>query len=252
MIEVRNIYKSFGDREVLKDISARFEAGRTNVIIGASGSGKSTLARCMVGLIEPDSGEILYDGENFLEMSRGEKRTLRKEIGFLFQGGALFDFMNVSQNVRFPLDMFTQMSMKEKQMRVDMVLERVELSHAKELYPAELSGGMKKRVGIARAISPNPKYLFCDEPNSGLDPQTSIIIDNLIAQITEEYNITTLVITHDMNSVIEIGEYIMFIHHGEKSWEGDKSSILETTNKEVVDFVYASEFMKKVRKEKPG
>lgn len=247
MIEVRDLHKSFGDHVVLKGISATFEAGRANVIIGASGSGKSTLARCLVGLVNPDSGEVLYDGRNFLKMNTHARKMLRREVGFLFQGGALFDFMTVEDNVKFPLDMLTKQSSKEKQERVDFVLERVELSHAKKLFPAELSGGMKKRVGIARAIATKPKYLFCDEPNSGLDPQTSIVIDTLIQQITHEYNITTLIITHDMNSVIEIGEYILFIHKGEKSWEGDNVSILETTNQDVLDFVYASSFMKKAR-----
>lgn len=247
MIEVKNLYKSFGDKAVLKDISAVFEARKTNLIIGASGSGKSTLARCLIGLVEPDSGEVLFDGRDFLKMNLSEKKELRTEVGFLFQGSALFDFMTVEQNVRFPLDMFTKMTMKEKQFRVDQVLERVELSEANKLYPAELSGGMKKRVGIARAISPKPKYLFCDEPNSGLDPQTSIVIDNLIHEITVENQMTTLVITHDMNSVIEIGEYILFIHQGYKAWEGDNKDILRTENKEVLDFVYASEFMKKAR-----
>ncbi|MEZ4720336.1 MAG: ATP-binding cassette domain-containing protein [Flavobacteriales bacterium] len=247
MIEVKNLSKSFGEKTVLEDISVVFEAGKTNLIIGASGSGKSTLARCLIGLVAPDSGEVLYDGRDFLKMDINEKQELRTEVGFLFQGSALFDFMTVEQNVRFPLDMFTKMTLKEKQQRVDQVLERVELSHANKLYPAELSGGMKKRVGIARAISPKPKYLFCDEPNSGLDPQTSIVIDNLIHEITVENEMTTVVITHDMNSVIEIGEYILFIHQGHKAWEGNNHDILRTENKEVLDFVYASEFMKKAR-----
>lgn len=247
MIEVRHLHKSFGGKKVLEDISAVFEAGKTNLIIGASGSGKSTLARCLVGLIEPDEGEVLYDGRDFLLMSRNEKKFIRREVGFLFQGSALFDYMTVEQNIRFPLDMLTDMSTKEKVARVNFVLDRVELPGANKLFPAELSGGMKKRVGIARAIAPNPRYLFCDEPNSGLDPQTSIVIDALIHEITQEYNITTLIITHDMNSVFEIGEYIMFIHHGKKWWEGNNASILKTDNKEVQDFVYASEFMKRIR-----
>lgn len=248
MIEVRNLSKAFGDNEVLKDISVTFDAGKTNLIIGASGSGKSTLARCLIGLVAPDAGEVLYDGRSFLGMNLNERKAIRREVGFLFQAGALFDFMNVEQNVRFPLDMLTDMTLKEKNQRVADVLERVELSHAGKLFPGELSGGMKKRVGIARAISPNPRYLFCDEPNSGLDPQTSIVIDNLIHEITKEYNTTTLIITHDMNSVIEIGEHIIFIHQGRKSWEGDNISILETDNQDVIDFVYASSFMKKARK----
>jgi phospholipid/cholesterol/gamma-HCH transport system ATP-binding protein len=248
MIEVSGLSKAFGDKEVLKDISVTFDAGKTNLIIGASGSGKSTLARCLIGLVDPDTGTVLYDGRNFLDMNLKERKMLRREVGFLFQGSALFDFMTVEQNVQFPLNMLTSMTAKEKEVRVDEVLERVELSNAGKLFPGELSGGMKKRVGIARAISPNPTYLFCDEPNSGLDPQTSIVIDKLIHEITLEYNTTTVIITHDMNSVIDIGDQILFIHNGRKSWEGDKISILETDNKEVLDFVYASEFMKKARK----
>lgn len=248
MIEVSGLSKAFGDKEVLKDISVTFDAGKTNLIIGASGSGKSTLARCLIGLVDPDTGTVLYDGRNFIDMNLKERKMLRREVGFLFQGSALFDFMTVEQNVQFPLDMLTSMTVKEKEVRVDEVLERVELSNAGKLFPGELSGGMKKRVGIARAISPNPTYLFCDEPNSGLDPQTSIVIDKLIHEITLEYNTTTVIITHDMNSVIDIGDQILFIHNGRKSWEGDKVSILETDNKEVLDFVYASEFMKKARK----
>ena len=248
MIEVKGLYKSFGEKEILKDVSVVFEAGKTNLIIGASGSGKSTLARCLIGLVKPNQGEVLYSGEDFLRMSLNEMKEIRKDVGFLFQGSALFDFMTVAENVRFPLDMLTNMSMSEKRQRVDEVLERVELSHAHKLLPAELSGGMKKRVGIARAISSRPKYLFCDEPNSGLDPLTSIVIDKLIHELTIEYNTTTMIITHDMNSVLEIGEHILFIYQGEKAWEGDKNEILETNNEVVLDFVYASEFMKKARK----
>jgi phospholipid/cholesterol/gamma-HCH transport system ATP-binding protein len=243
MIEVVGLNKSFGDNHVLKDISAVFETGKTSLIIGASGSGKSTLARCLVGLITPESGRMLYDGRDFLELSNKEKKELRTEIGFLFQGSALFDFMTVEENIRFPLDMLTNLTKKEKQMRVDEVLERVEMPTSHKLFPSELSGGMKKRVGIARAISPQPKYLFCDEPNSGLDPQTSIVIDNLIHEITVEYNITTLVISHDMNSVMEIGEYILFIHKGDKWWEGDNQKILKTDNEELLSFVNASGFL---------
>ncbi|HAQ71678.1 MAG TPA: ABC transporter ATP-binding protein [Flavobacteriales bacterium] len=243
MIEVVGLNKSFGDNHVLKDISAVFKTGKTSLIIGASGSGKSTLARCLVGLITPESGRMLYDGRDFLELSNKEKKELRTEIGFLFQGSALFDFMTVEENIRFPLDMLTDLTKKEKQMRVDEVLERVEMPTSHKLFPSELSGGMKKRVGIARAISPQPKYLFCDEPNSGLDPQTSIVIDNLIHEITVEYNITTLVISHDMNSVMEIGEYILFIHKGDKWWEGDNQKILKTENEELLSFVNASGFL---------
>jgi len=248
MIEVKGLYKAFGDKEILKNISVYFEAGKTNLIIGASGSGKSTLARCLIGLVKPDQGEVLYGGKDFLTMTMSEKKEVRREVGFLFQGSALFDFMTVAENVRFPLDMLTNMTIAEKKQRVDQVLERVELSHAHKLLPAELSGGMKKRVGIARAISSRPKYLFCDEPNSGLDPLTSIVIDKLIHELTIEYNTTTMIITHDMNSVLEIGEHILFIHQGEKAWEGDKNEILETESEVVLDFVYASEFMKKARK----
>lgn len=247
MIEVKGLSKAFGEKEVLKNISAKFEAGVTSLIIGASGSGKSTLARCLVGLIDPDEGEVLYDGRDFVHMTTKQRKTVRKEIGFLFQGSALFDYLTVRENVRFPLDILTDMTAKEKEMRVDTVLERVELTDAHALYPSELSGGMKKRVGIARAISPKPKYLFCDEPNSGLDPQTSIVIDSLIQEITKENEMTTLVITHDMNSVIEIGEYIMFIHFGEKWWEGTNEEIMKTDNQEILDFVNASGMMTRKR-----
>ena len=247
MIEVTGLYKSFGENKVLDDITSSFEEGKTSLIIGASGSGKSTLARCLVGLVAPDEGGVLFDGRDFLGMTGKERRGMLKEVGFLFQGSALFDFMTVEENIRFPLDMLTKMSTYEKAARVQFVLDRVELKDAHKLFPSELSGGMKKRVGIARAIAPNPKYLFCDEPNSGLDPQTSIVIDNLIHEITQESNITTVVITHDMNSVIEVGDYIMFLHQGKNWWEGDNKSILKTENQEVLDFVYASEFMKKIK-----
>ncbi len=247
MIEVTGLYKSFGENKVLDDITSSFEEGKTSLIIGASGSGKSTLARCLVGLVAPDEGGVLFDGRDFLGMTGKERRGILKEVGFLFQGSALFDFMTVEENIRFPLDMLTKMSTDEKAERVQFVLDRVELKDAHKLFPSELSGGMKKRVGIARAIAPNPKYLFCDEPNSGLDPQTSIVIDNLIHEITQESNITTVVITHDMNSVIEVGDYIMFLHQGKNWWEGDNKSILKTENQEVLDFVYASEFMKKIK-----
>ena len=247
MIEVTGLYKSFGENKVLDDITSSFEEGKTSLIIGASGSGKSTLARCLVGLVAPDEGGVLFDGRDFLGMTGKERRGMLKEVGFLFQGSALFDFMTVEENIRFPLDMLTKMSTDEKAERVQFVLDRVELKDAHKLFPSELSGGMKKRVGIARAIAPNPKYLFCDEPNSGLDPQTSIVIENLIHEITQESNITTVVITHDMNSVIEVGDYIMFLHQGKNWWEGDNKSILKTENQEVLDFVYASEFMKKIK-----
>jgi len=217
------------------------------MIIGESGSGKTTLLKCMVGLNDIDAGQILYDGRSFTGLNVKEKQDIRKEIGMLFQGGALFDSKTVEENVVFPLSMFTNMSESEKRDRANFCLQRVNLANANKLYPSEISGGMKKRVAIARAISVQPKYLFCDEPNSGLDPKTSIVIDNLIKEITQEYNITTVVITHDMNSVIEIGDHIMFIYKGEKWWEGDKHEILKTKNKEVCDFVYATEFMKDLK-----
>lgn len=251
MIEVKNIYKSFGDHLVLEDVSAVFEQGKVNLIIGASGSGKSVLAKCIVGLHEINTGEILYEGKDFVKMDENERREIRKEIGMLFQGSALFDSMTVEDNVMFPLMMFTKMSKSEMLERVNFCLKRVNLSDKNKLFPSECSGGMQKRVAIARAIAMKPKYLFCDEPNSGLDPQTSIIIDNLIREITYEYDITTIVITHDMNSVIEIGDTINFIYSGKNWWTGDNKAIITTDNKEVNDFVYASEFMKEI-KEKLG
>jgi phospholipid/cholesterol/gamma-HCH transport system ATP-binding protein len=217
------------------------------MIIGESGSGKTTLLKCLVGLNEIDSGEVLFDGRNFFELDFNGKKEIRKEIGMLFQGGALFDSLTVEQNVAFPLTMFTNLTLQEKRERANFCLQRVNLQNANALYPSEISGGMKKRVAIARAISVQPKYLFCDEPNSGLDPKTSIVIDNLIKEITEEYNITTVVITHDMNSVIEIGEHIMFIHKGKKYWEGSKEEILKTENEELCNFVYATKFMKELK-----
>lgn len=247
MIEVKNINKSFGDNQVLFDIDTQFEQGKVNLIIGQSGSGKSVLAKCIVGLHVPETGEILFDGRNFVNMTRVEKTEVRKEIGMLFQGSALFDSMTVEENVMFPLKMFTSKTQKEMLDRANFCLERVNLSGKNKLYPAECSGGMQKRIAIARAIAMQPKYLFCDEPNSGLDPKTSIVIDGLIKEITYEYNITTVVITHDMNSVIEIGDRVMFIHQGKNWWEGDRKSILTTNNQEIIDFVYASNFMKEIR-----
>ena len=247
MIEVVNINKTFGDSHILKDVSATFEKGKVNLIIGQSGSGKSVLAKCIVGLHEVDSGQILYDGRDFTKMDRLQRKEIRQEIGMLFQGSALFDSMTVEQNIMFPLTMFTKMSRKEMQERVDFCLERVNLTGKNKLFPAECSGGMQKRIAIARAISMNPKYLFCDEPNSGLDPQTSILIDNLIREITHEYEITTIVITHDMNSVIEIGESVIFINKGENWWQGDRNSIITTDNPEINDFVFASDFMKEIK-----
>jgi phospholipid/cholesterol/gamma-HCH transport system ATP-binding protein len=247
MIEVINVNKTFGDNQILKDVSATFEKGKVNLIIGQSGSGKSVLAKCIVGLHEVDSGQILYDERDFTKMDRLQRKEIRQEIGMLFQGSALFDSMTVEQNIKFPLTMFTKMSKKEMQDRVDFCLERVNLTGKNGLYPAECSGGMQKRIAIARAISMNPKYLFCDEPNSGLDPQTSILIDNLIREITYEYDITTIVITHDMNSVIEIGDNVIFINKGQNWWQGDRKSIITTDNPEINDFVFASDFMKEIK-----
>jgi phospholipid/cholesterol/gamma-HCH transport system ATP-binding protein len=247
MIEVKNIHKTFGDNEVLKDITASFHKGKVNMIIGQSGQGKSVLAKCIVGLHEVNSGQIMYDDRDFCNMNRSEKKEIHKEIGMLFQGAALFDSLTVEENVMFPLTMFTKKSKAEMLERVNFCLDRVNLTGRNKLYPSECSGGMQKRVAIARAIAMNPKYLFCDEPNSGLDPKTSIVIDNLIREITYEYNITTIVITHDMNSVIEIGDNILFIHQGKNWWQGDRNSIITTDNPEINDFVYASEFMKEIK-----
>lgn len=247
MIELKNISKSFNGVNVLNDISVTYKKGKTNLIIGASGSGKSVLTKCTVGLIEPDSGSVLYDGKDFTKLKLEEKKEIRKEIGMLFQGSALFDSKTVEENIKFPLRMHTKMSEDEMRERVNFCLERVDMKGVNHKYPAEISGGMQKRVGIARAISLNPKYLFCDEPNSGLDPSTSILIDNLIKEITEEYQITTIVVTHDMNSVMEIGDQVIFIYKGEKFWEGSKDTIFQSTNKELSDLVFASRLMKKIR-----
>ena len=247
MIEIKNISKSFAGVEVLKDISFIFEQGKTNLIIGESGSGKTVLMKCMVGLHKIDVGQVLYNNRSFFDLAFEEKKAIRKEIGMLFQGGALFDSQTVEENVVFPLSMFTDMSESEKRDRANFCLSRVNLVDANNRYPSEISGGMKKRVAIARAIAVQPKYLFCDEPNSGLDPRTSIVIDNLIKEITEEYNITTIVITHDMNSVIEIGDRVMFIYKGQNWWEGTNKEILSANNPELLDFVYASKFMKELR-----
>ncbi len=249
MISVFNLNKSFEDSPVLKDISVSFERGKTNLIIGQSGSGKTVLMKCIVGLLEADQGKIMYDDLDFTKMSFTEKKVIRKNLGMLFQGGALFDSLTVEENIIFPLDMFTEMSREEKIERANFCLKRVELGDVNKLFPAELSGGMKKRVAIARAIAHKPDFLFCDEPNSGLDPKTAIVIDNLISEITKEYNITTLINTHDMNSVMEIGDKVVFIYKGEMWWEGSRQEILETENKEVREFVYASELMRKLKKE---
>ncbi|MFZ4783936.1 MAG: ABC transporter ATP-binding protein [Flavobacteriales bacterium] len=247
MIEVRDISKSFEGNDVLKNISVAFEPGKVNFIIGRSGSGKSVLTKCIVGLMEVNKGEILFDGRNFTVMDRWSRREIRQEMGMLFQGSALFDSMTVEQNVLFPLQMFSKMTAGEMQKRVDFCLERVNLTGKNKLYPSEISGGMQKRTGIARAISMNPKYLFCDEPNSGLDPQTAILIDNLIEEITYEFGITTVVVSHDMNSVMEIGDRINFIYEGQMWWKGDKNQILATENQELNDFVFPSKFMKEIR-----
>jgi phospholipid/cholesterol/gamma-HCH transport system ATP-binding protein len=247
MIEIKNIRKSFGENEVLKDISNTFKRGEINLIIGASGSGKSVLTKCIVGLHEVDSGTIFYDGREFTSMNFKDRKDIRSEIGMLFQGGALFDSLTVEENVRFPLEMYTKQSKEEMLDRVNFCLKRVNLENVNHLYPAEISGGMQKRVGIARAIALNPKYLFCDEPNSGLDPKTGIVIDNLIYDLTKEFDITTICVTHDMNSVMETGENIVFLHQGQKWWEGDKKSILKTDDDVLCDFVYSSRIMKKFK-----
>ena len=248
MIKCENIFKSFDGRTILEDISVEFESGKTNLIIGRSGSGKTVLLKTLVGLHEPDSGNIFYDEKNYTALSFADRKLIRRELGMIFQGGALLDSSTVYENVRLPLDMFTDKSSAEKDKRVKECLARVELSHAGHLYPSELSGGMIKRAAIARAIVLNPKYLFCDEPNSGLDPQTSIVIDNLIHDITVEYNITTIINTHDMNSVMEIGDKIVYIHQGKKWWEGTKDDILHADNKELNDFVFASAMAKRAKK----
>lgn len=247
MIEVKDIKKSFGDAQILKGISTTFEAGKTNLIIGRSGSGKTVLLKTLLGIHTPDEGTISFNGKIYSELSKDEKRELRTEIGMVFQGSALFDSMTVEENVGFPLKMFTNKKKNEIRDRVNQVLERVNLVDANNKYPSEISGGMQKRVAIARAIVNNPKYLFCDEPNSGLDPETSILIDVLIQEITKEYNMTTVINTHDMNSVLQIGEKIVFLKNGIKEWEGTNEEILETKNKSIVEFVYSSDLFKKVR-----
>lgn len=246
MIEAKGIYKYFNDRAVLKDINYSFEEGKNNLIIGQSGSGKTVLMKCLVGLLKPEEGVVLYSNRKFSNTSENQQKELRKEIGMIFQGAALFDSLNVEENVMFPLDMFTNMSKEEKLDRANFCLKRVDIINKNKLFPSEISGGMKKRVAIARAIAMNPKYLFCDEPNSGLDPLTAVVIDNLISEITYEYGITTIINTHDMNSVLEIGDRVAFIHLGELWWTGSKEDILDTDNKELHDFVYASELTKKL------
>lgn len=247
MIEVKNLFKSFEDNHVLKGISATFNQGDTSLIIGASGSGKTVFLKCLLGLFEPDQGDICYDGRSYIEMDISKKRELRKEMGMVFQSGALFDSETIEDNIMFPLKMFTNQTKEEMLDRVSVVLKRVNLQNVNKKYPAELSGGMQKRVAIARAIVMNPKYLFCDEPNSGLDPRTAIIIDNLIKEITDEYQMITIINTHDMNSVMEIGEKIIFLKDGLKVWEGSDQTIFKTENQAVTDFVYSSNLFKKVR-----
>ena len=247
MIEIKNIEKHFGDNHVLKDMTYKFEQGKTNLIIGESGSGKTTLLKILVGLYKNDTGSVLFDGIDVNKMKRKERKALRQEIGMLFQGGALYDYMTVEENIMFPLTMFTEKTEEEKLERVNFCLNRVNLKGKNGLMPSELSGGMKKRVAIARAIVMQPKYLFCDEPNSGLDPKTSILIDNLIQEITKEYNITTIVNTHDMNSVMEIGEHIAYINKGEISWTGSKEDLIKSDNKDLNDFVFASELFKRIK-----
>ena len=248
MIEVQDIKKSFDGVEVLKGISATFHKGQTNLIIGQSGSGKTVFLKTLLGLFVPDSGHIIYDGVRYNDMNKEQRRKLRQEMGMVFQGSALFDSMTVEENVMFPLEMFSKLSPAEMKDRVDFVLEKVNLVNAHQKKPSEISGGMQKRVAIARAVVNEPKYLFCDEPNSGLDPKTAIVIDNLIHTVTEEFNITTIINTHDMNSVMEIGEQIIFLKNGYKEWEGSKDTIFKTDNEAVTDFVYSSELFKKVRK----
>lgn len=248
MIEVKNLCKSFGDKEVLKNISNRFDCGKTNLIIGQSGSGKTVLVKCIVGLFVPTSGQVLYDGRDYVSMSKKQRTMLRREMGMIFQNAALFDSMTVLENVMFPLDMFSSDSYKERQRRALFCLDRVDLLDAKDKFPGELSGGMQKRVAIARAISLKPKYLFCDEPNSGLDPKTSLVIDDLIYGITKETNITTIINTHDMNSVIGIGEHILFIYKGNNEWTGTKDEIMTSNNEHLSDFIFASDLFKKVKR----
>ncbi|WP_081211800.1 ABC transporter ATP-binding protein [Salegentibacter sediminis] len=247
MIEVKNLHKAFEGEEVLKGIDFVFERGKTNLIIGQSGSGKSVLLKCMLGLFVPDQGSIEYDGKPFSEFSEDEKKDLSKQIGMVFQGGALFDSMTVEENVLFPLRMFTKQSRNKLMKRVQEVLKRVNLEGSEKKYPSEISGGMQKRVSIARAIVNRPKYLFCDEPNSGLDPKTATVIDNLIQEITREYDITTIIITHDMNSVLEIGENIAFLKDGVLAWKGNKDMVFKTEDESVTDFIYSSKLFKKVR-----
>ena len=248
MIEVKNLTKSFGDKNVLRGINARFETGKTNLIIGQSGSGKTVLMKNLVGLLHPTSGEVLYDGRDFVGMTKREQVMMRREMGMIFQGAALFDSMSVRDNVQFPLDMFSSLNYADRVRRAEECLDRVNLVEAANKYPDEISGGMQKRVAIARAIVLNPKYLFCDEPNSGLDPQTSLVIDHLLSDITHEYGITTIINTHDMNSVMGIGENIIFIYKGTKEWQGVSADIMGSTNERLTDFIFASDLLKKMKR----
>lgn len=247
MIEVRNLTKSFGDKVVLDNINVTFETGKTNLIIGQSGSGKTVLMKNLVGLLQPTSGEVLYDDRDFTQMSKKEKVLMRREMGMIFQSAALFDSLNVLENVMFPLDMFSTMNYRERVKRAQECLDRVNLIEAQQKYPGEISGGMQKRVAIARAIVMNPKYLFCDEPNSGLDPKTSLVIDELLSAITKDYNMTTIINTHDMNSVMGIGENICFIYQGHKEWQGNKDEVMTSTNEKLNDLVFASDLFRKVK-----
>lgn len=247
MIEIRSVFKDFGDREVLKGITSTFPAGQTNLIIGQSGSGKTVLMKCIVGLLDPSRGQILYDGRDFVTMNKKERALLRREMGMIFQSAALFDSMSVLENVMFPLDMFSSMTLRERTHRAQQCLDRVNLIDAQDKYPDELSGGMQKRVAIARAIALNPRYLFCDEPNSGLDPKTSLVIDALIHDITVEYKMTTIMNTHDMNSVMGIGDSIIFIKEGRQEWTGDKTQVATSDNQALTDFIFASDLLKKAR-----
>ena len=247
MIELKSLYKSFEGKDVLRDISATFENGKTNLIIGQSGSGKTVLMKCIVGLLTPERGQILYDGRDFLSISKNDKKMLRREMGMIFQSAALFDSLTVLENVMFPLDMFSNDTLRERTKRAKFCLDRVNLIDAQDKFPGEISGGMQKRVAIARAIALNPQYLFCDEPNSGLDPKTSLVIDDLIHSITEEYNMTTIINTHDMNSVMGIGEKIVFIYQGNKEWQGTKDEIFTSSNQRLNDFIFASDLFRKVK-----
>jgi phospholipid/cholesterol/gamma-HCH transport system ATP-binding protein len=244
MIEVKNVEKSFGDKKVLQDVSFKMEAGQTNLIIGTSGSGKTVMMKCMIGLFQPDSGQVLYEGQDIIQMDEKDKKEVRQQIGMLFQGSALFDSKTVMDNVMFPLDMFTNRTYREKLKRVQEVLDRVNLKDSNKKFPSEISGGMKKRVALARALVLNPKYLFCDEPNSGLDPQTSMVIDQLISELTKEYNITTVINTHDMNTVMERGDHIVYMHQGKKQWEGSKDDIIFSKDELLNNFIFASEFLR--------